>query len=50
MNLLTEGLDTEDGIEVSSEAIQGLFDLEKKYEKELEDSIVKLLEPVIGKK
>lgn len=49
MNLLTEGLDTEDGIEVSSEAIQGLFDLEKKYEKELEDSIVKLLEPVIGK-
>lgn len=49
MNLLTEGLESSEGIEVSSETIQQHFDLEKKYEKELEDSIVKLLEPVIGK-
>lgn len=49
MNLLTEGLETSEGIEVSSETIQAHFDLEKKYEKELEDSIKKLLEPVVGK-
>ena len=49
MNLLTEGLFDEDTAVVSSETIEQQFSLEKKYEEELQKSIVQLLEPVVGK-
>lgn len=48
MNLLTDNLGS-DSNEISSEMIQGQFDLEAQYEKKLEKSIISLLEPVIGK-
>lgn len=49
MNLLTEGLFDEDSTVVSSESIEQQFALEKKYEQEIEKSIISLLEPVVGK-
>lgn len=49
MNLLTEGLYDEDSTIVSSETIQQQFDLEKKYEQDIEKSIISLLEPLVGK-
>ena len=49
MNLLTEGLFDEDSVAVSSDAIGQQFSLEKKYEEELQKSIIELLEPVVGK-
>ncbi|MCF0149748.1 MAG: flagellar M-ring protein FliF, partial [Clostridium sp.] len=49
MNLLTEGLFDEDNVAVSSDAISQQFSLEKKYEEELQKSIIQLLEPVVGK-
>lgn len=49
MNLLTEGLFDEDNVAVSSDAIGQQFLLEKKYEEELQKSIIELLEPVVGK-
>lgn len=49
MNLLTEGLFDEDNVAVSSDAISQQFSLEKKYEEELQNSIIQLLEPVVGK-
>lgn len=49
MNLLTEGLYDDNSSVISSESIQQQFDLEKKYEKDIEKSIISLLEPVLGK-
>ncbi|MBE6055151.1 MAG: flagellar basal body M-ring protein FliF [Clostridium sartagoforme] len=49
MNLLTEGLFDEDSTVVSSEVIEQQFSLKKKYEEDLQKSIVELLQPVIGK-
>lgn len=49
MNLLTEGLFDENSVAVSSEAIDQQYLLKKKYEENLQKSIVSLLEPVLGK-
>lgn len=49
MNLLTKGLNDSDGTEVSSETIEKQFNLEKKYEEDIQKSIIDLLEPVVGK-
>ena len=49
MNLLTEGLFDENSAVVSSETIEQQFALEKKYEQDIEKSIISLLEPVVGK-
>lgn len=49
MNLLSEGLNSENGNTVSSETINQQYDLEKRYEEDIEKSIVSLLEPVVGK-
>lgn len=49
MNLLSEGLNSENGNTVSSETITQQYDLEKRYEEDIEKSIVSLLEPVVGK-
>lgn len=50
MNLLTKNLNsTEEGTGVSSESVQNHYDLESNYEKKLEDQVLNLLLPVIGK-
>lgn len=49
MNLLTKDLENSSGSEVSSEVIGTQYDLKKKYEEDIQKSIVKLLEPVVGK-
>lgn len=49
MNLLTSELNKEDGSFVGAEEIEKQYILESKYEKELEDTINKLLQPVLGK-
>ncbi|MDV4149706.1 flagellar basal-body MS-ring/collar protein FliF [Clostridium sp. AL.422] len=49
MNLLTEGLFEENSSVVSSDAIEQQLSLKKKYEEELQKSIVALLEPVVGR-
>lgn len=49
MNLLSEGLFDENSSAVSSETIEQQFSLKKKYEEDLQKSIVALLEPVVGK-
>lgn len=49
MNLLTSELNKEDGAFVGAEEIEKQYILESKYEKELEDTINKLLQPVLGK-
>lgn len=49
MNLLTKDLENSGGSEVSSEVIGTQYDLKKKYEEDIQKSIVKLLEPVVGK-
>ena len=49
MNLLTDGLFDENDLAVSSEVIDKQLELKNKYEKDLQKSIVSLLEPVIGK-
>lgn len=49
MNLLTKNLENSSGSEVSSEVIGTQYDLKKKYEEDIQKSIVKLLEPVVGK-
>lgn len=49
MNLLTEGLYDDNSSVISSESIQQQFDLEKKYEQDIEKSIISLLEPLVGK-
>lgn len=49
MNLLTKDLNNSDGTEVSSETIEKQFNLEKKYEEDIQKSIIDLLEPVVGK-
>lgn len=49
MNLLTKDLNKSEGGEVSAESIEKQFTLEKKYEEDLQKSIVELLEPVVGK-
>ena len=49
MNLLTKDLNTSNGTLVSSEAIGTQYELKKKYEEDIQKSIVKLLEPVVGK-
>lgn len=49
MNLLTKDLNKSGNGEVSAESIEKQFTLEKKYEEDLQKSIVELLEPVVGK-
>lgn len=49
MNLLSEGISFDDSNIVSSETINQQYDLEKRYEEDIEKSIVSLLEPVVGK-
>ena len=49
MNLLSKDLNDEDSSYVDSNVILENLDLEKKYESELEKSIVELLTPVMGK-
>lgn len=49
MNLLTADLFDEEGNIVSSGSVEKQRTLERNYEKELEKSVVTLLEPVIGK-
>lgn len=49
MNLLTKDLDTSNGILVSSESVGTQYELKKKYEEDIQKSIIKLLEPVVGK-
>lgn len=49
MNLLTKDLEDSSGLGVSSEFIGTQYDLKKKYEEDIQKSIVKLLEPVVGK-
>ena len=49
MNLLTKDLENSNGLGVTSEVIGTQYDLKKKYEEDIQKSIVKLLEPVVGK-
>ena len=49
MNLLSEGLNDEDSEFVSSENIEKQYLLKKKYEEDIEKSIISLLEPIVGK-
>lgn len=49
MNLLTKDLDTSNGTLVSSESVGTQYELKKKYEEDIQKSIIKLLEPVVGK-
>ncbi|WP_300386290.1 flagellar basal-body MS-ring/collar protein FliF [Clostridium sp.] len=49
MNLLTKDLESSNGIGVTSELIGTQYELKKKYEEDIQKSIVKLLEPVVGK-
>lgn len=49
MNLLSEGLNDEDSVYLGSEAIQMQYNLEKQYEETLQNTVEKLLIPVIGK-
>ena len=48
MNLLSEGLN-DDSDFVSSENIEKQYLLKKKYEEDIEKSIISLLEPIVGK-
>ncbi|AYE33432.1 flagellar basal-body MS-ring/collar protein FliF [Clostridium septicum] len=49
MNLLTKDLNDTDVDVANAESVEKQYGLERKYEEELEKSIVNLLEPVIGK-
>ena len=49
MNLLSEGLSDENSNVVNSETIEQQFSLKKKYEEDIEKSIISLLEPVVGR-
>jgi flagellar M-ring protein FliF len=49
MNLLTKDLNNTENAEVSSDSVEKQFSLEKKYEEDIQKSIVELLEPVVGK-
>ena len=49
MNLLSEGIDDETSEMESSESVEKQYALKKKYEEDIQKSIVSLLEPVVGK-